>query len=187
MRPLAEAMATECGSESERVRKSRESARGSSHSFFFRRGPLPLLLFVHPIHLEMAVEGTEYVAHPWHDGDPGDEFPECEFFFMGRREKRWLGDWLAAEGERGRCAPHRASGPTPPLPPPRIAEDEARPGPQAWTGRAEGGRGEIESAQRKKTTGRRRSSPPHPSVPTPLTSGDAWGRRRRPPQKRPRS
>jgi hypothetical protein len=91
MRPLAEAMATECGSGSEREReKSRESARGSSHSFFFRCDPLPLLLFVHPIHLEMAVEGTEYVAHPWHDGDPGDEFPECEFFLWQEEKNAGL-------------------------------------------------------------------------------------------------
>jgi hypothetical protein len=32
----------------------------------------------------MAVEGMEHVAHPWHDGDPGDEFPECESLLRER-------------------------------------------------------------------------------------------------------
>jgi hypothetical protein len=185
MRPLAEAMVTECGSESE---KSRESARGSSHSFFFRRAPLPLLLFVHPVHLEMAVEGTEYVAHPWHDGDPGDEFPECEFF-LWEEETRWLGDWLAAEGERGGGVPHTA-------PPAQLslflhpALPRTRPG--LAHGRGLGVPKAGEGRSRARNGKRRRAAAAlvhliHPS-PTPLaSSGDAWGRRRRPPQKRPRS
>jgi hypothetical protein len=30
--------------------------------------------------ITMADGGGEYAAHPWHDGDPGEEFPESAFF-----------------------------------------------------------------------------------------------------------